>query len=95
MDVITNGTVASIEHSLLVAQPGTQVHFHGAVEATVHVLPYGFATSEAAGETTLSREWSFGDPCARPRAAHRAAEHVIAAASASAPAPAATVIAQA
>jgi hypothetical protein len=74
MDVITNGTVASVEHSLLVAQPGTQVHFHGAIDAIVGVLPYGFATIGEAEQV----EWSYGDPLARPRAAHRAAEHVVA-----------------
>lgn len=78
MDVITTGTVADIERSLLIAHPGTQVHFHGAVEATVGVLAYGYESADGGRRS----EWSFGDPIARPRAAHRAAEHVVALASA-------------
>lgn len=80
MDVITNGTVSNIEHTLLVAHPGTQVHFHGAIEATVSVLAYGFEAQDT--DSPRCAEWTFGDQMARPRAAHRAAEHLVALATA-------------
>lgn len=69
MDVITTGSPAEITNRLLAAAPGTRVHFHRGVEATVAVMPYGF---EVVGSQPA--EFTYGDQLGRAFAAQRAAQ---------------------
>lgn len=76
MNVITNGSVESIERALVSAHPDSFVHFRGAIEATVEVHAYGFESRDR--DRDCPGEWIFSEASARPRAAHRAAQQLAA-----------------